>query len=187
MFFVKSISLFFLLGFIWLSQTSVIAPTYPCTQFSLRVNFQSDGSIFQIQVYINNGRTQALKKNLSYHDFVYFASGKWPSIYNRERIDLLALHGIDGGVIVDSLTTKEYFSCPSIDSAWKLRYNQMEFIRGNGWAQERYKPSPAQMQMLYKDYAFKNFDVDRFQDTSFWKLLKNLQDLEWINKYKSVE
>ena len=49
-----------------------------------------------------------------------------------------------------------------------------------------YRPSEKQELFLYNNYNIRSIDENFFLDTSFWKILSDVQDPVWIANYKSL-
>lgn len=158
------------------------------TVFGVRVAYQSTGQMITLVAFFSDGNMQSHRKILSLKEFIHYASGDWPSIYNRNRMDLFELNGVTGGVFKDSITFEKIPYCFAIDSLWKLRFSHYPF-QGNteaGWSQDRFLPSPQQQKFLYRHYGMDHIDTKFFTDTSFWKLLRDVTDREWIEMYKNI-
>ena len=82
----------------------------------------------------------------------------------------------------------ENLFCVPLGSLWKLRFREspMKGIQEEGWSGKEYRPSSGQEKYLYKEFGMYNIDRDFFVDTSFWKLLRSVEDPEWINYYKNL-
>ncbi len=158
------------------------------TVFAVRVAPQATGDMVTIMAYFNNGTNNTYKKPLSLKEFCFFASGEWPSVYNRNRINLFELNGVVGGVLPNEFTNKPtYPYCPSLDSLWKLRFNEYPYLgesRGDGWSQDKWLPGKRQMNYLTDNYGVGTLDAHYFADTSFWKILRDVMDPEWIENYR---
>jgi hypothetical protein len=178
-----------LLSCFWLITASVVFEPSVRTIFAVQVNMQSNSQMYSIVVFLHNGRVPSHKKNLTRDDFVKFATGKWPSIYNPKRENLLEQNKILCGLAKDSITNKDVVYCSPLDSLWKLRYADYPFQNGNerGWSQELYKPSSKQAIFLLQNYGVTDIDLGFFADTSFWKIMRDVQDPDWIRKYKNLK
>jgi len=76
----------------------------------------------------------------------------------------------------------------TVDQLWKLRYSEAPYrkkIDKIGWAQKKMAPSEAQMKILRK-YGI-NFITDYFYGENAFKLLKDIQDGEWVTNYQNAE
>lgn len=177
-----------LLILIWFCSTSVLITNEPRPVFGVKISYQLTGQITTYIVYSDNGVYKTPAKILTENEFIHFASGTWPSIYNPKRLNLFELNKLSCGVVKDSFTRKDINYCVPLDSLWKIRFekNPINVTLGNGWSHKPFKPSPGQEVFLYHEYGVKQIDGDYFLDTSFWKLLHNVQDPKWIKNYKSI-
>lgn len=179
-------SLLLILTFI-ISCSVHYTPEYK-TVFDVNLAYKSDGSLVSLYVGLHDGHSVKYRKPITHKEFVYFCSGEWPSIYNKSRINMFELEGVTGMVLKDSIYLKEYPFCPSLDSLWKLRYNSYPFpgINERGWSRGKYTPSVEQQKYLYEQYGLLNIDVNKISDTSFWKLLRDVENISWINYYQNL-
>lgn len=156
--------------------------------FGVRVSYQANGQMVTFIAYYTDGVMETNRKFLTFNEFVHYASGEWPSIYNRNRMNLFELNGVQGGIFRDSITRKETPYCFSVDSLWKLRFRNYPF-KGSmeeGWSQDEFLPSPAQQKFLYKNYGMAHIDTKFFVDTNFWNLLQDVTNEEWIAMYRNL-
>lgn len=172
----------------WFIASSANRPDPVRAVFAVRVCIQENSILTSYACFLNNGRTLAQRKLLSQREFVYIASGKWPSIYNPQRRNYFEEYNLMIGVHTDSFSLKETDYCVPCDSLWKLRYNRYPFntINEKGWSNSYYSPSDLQEEFLYKEYNVRNIDADYFIDTNFWKLLSDVQDPKWVLHYKAI-
>jgi hypothetical protein len=156
--------------------------------FGVRVSLQTNSQVISIVGFIDNGRILTHKRILTKDDFVRFASGFWPSIYNPERINLFEQHNLLCGMFRDSTTDIQYPYCFPVDSLWKIRFSDYPFNTSfeTGWSNETRKPSPKQAEYLWKNYGVYNIDLNYFLDTNFWKILRDVQDPLWVSNYRSL-
>ncbi len=155
--------------------------------FGVRISISGNSGmyVFEGRRYDSNGmiRDHSL---MTKDDFIRFASGEWPSIFNPKRENFFQKYQIFGGVEhIDSFNIKVPY-CPAIDSLWKIRFNLSPFKGGMdfGWANNGYGPSLAQKKYLSDRYQVKNLDGEFFVDTCLWMLLKDVRDSLWIADYK---
>ncbi|HLU87476.1 MAG TPA: hypothetical protein VKZ44_06945 [Taishania sp.] len=158
------------------------------TVFGVRVAYQSTGQMITLVAFFSDGVMQSHRKILSFKEFVHYASGDWPSIYNRNRIDLFKLNDVPGGVFQDSITRQKIPFCSPIDSLWKLRFDRYPFHGSSefGWSRGQFLPSSEQQKYLYKEYGMDHIDTKFFIDTNFWKLLRDVSNPEWIEYYRNL-
>lgn len=158
------------------------------TVFGVRVAPQATGQMITLVAFFSDGTMQSHRKILSVKEFIHYASGDWPSKYNRNRIDLFKLNEVAGGVYIDSVTQEKVPFCFALDDLWKLRYSHSPYKGENeeGWSQDKFLPSPQQQVYLYKNYGMEHINTKFFIDTNFWKLLRDVGDLEWIENYRNL-
>ncbi|WP_343785724.1 hypothetical protein [Wandonia haliotis] len=125
--------------------------------------------------------------HISRNDFLHIASGKWKHPINPHQENLFEEHDVFGGLFVDSISGEESLFCPALDSLWKVKYNTNPYyFKSEGWAHGNYMPSAKQQQYLYEEYGVYNLNTDFFADTSFWKILRDVTQPEWIQNYSSL-
>lgn len=158
------------------------------TVFGVRVSYQATGQMITLVAFFSDGKMQSNRRILSVKEFIHYASGDWPSIYNRNRMNLFDLNGVTGGIYRDSITNEKFPYCFALDSLWKLRFNYHPFegMNSRGWSQDQFTPSEGQRKFLYQQYDMDHLDTKFFIDTNFWKLLRDVTDPEWIATYRSV-
>jgi len=158
------------------------------TVFGVRVAPQATGQMITLVAFFSDGVMQSNRKILSQTEFIHFASGDWPSKYNRNRINLFELNEVAGGIYIDSITGEKVPFCFALDDLWKLRYSRNPFQGQEelGWSQDEFLPSQQQQIYLKKNYGMEHISTHFFIDTNFWKLLHDVGDLEWIENYKSI-
>ncbi len=172
----------------WFLASSVLTSSIARAVFGVRISYQANGSMTSFIVCLDNGRIRNHHKILSKDEFVQFASGNWPSIYNPNRINLFENNELSCGIYTDSFSKKQTTFCLPIDSLWKIRFASYPFRNSTeeGWSNSLMKPSMKQQLFLYHNYGVKNIDGDYFMDTSFWKLLRDVQNPQWITNYRSL-
>ena len=172
-------------GYLNLSVTN--AP-FPKGVFAAKISLQSSGQLFTLYAFINDGKSLNKQKSLSKEEFVRFASGSWPSIYNPSRIDFFKEKNLSCGTIKDDATYREIAFCLPLDSLWKVRYASFPFSTSSetGLSKNNYQPSEKQAEFLFKNYGVTNLDASFIIDENLWKLLKDIQNPSWIRTYKSL-
>ncbi len=161
----------------------------PHSAFGVKISFQSTGLLTSYIAYIDNGRTQSHVKQITETEFIKIASGHWPSIYNPTRRNFFAENNFDCGVLKDSFTLKEYTYCVPLDSLWKLHFEKhpLDITKGNGWSNKQFNPSLKQELFLFQNYRVAHIDANYFLDSNLWKILKDVQNPEWIANYKCLK
>jgi hypothetical protein len=181
----------FVLLVIWGMFVSIIpanSDPEPRAVFGVRVSIGANSMLTTFVCYINTGRTLTHTRVCDEDTFIKIVSGHWPSIYNPKRENLFELNGLGCNVFEDSITLQKIPSCVPFDSLWKIRFSVYPFRTGNeiGWSNKYHKPSPAQEIYLTNRYGINHIDGDFFLDTSFWMLLKDVTDPDWIANYNSL-
>ncbi len=172
----------------WFMFSSVLFAPAGRGTFGVCVSYQATGKVTTYIACMNNGGRYSQRRTLLEDEFVKYASGYWPSIYNPERENLFAKEELSCGVIIDSINRKQYPYCSPMDSLWKIRFRDYPWQgrQEPGWSNKNYRPSSGQEKYLYKEFGIYNIDRDFFIDTNFWKLLRSVNDKEWINHYKNL-
>lgn len=176
-----------ILCFWFICSSIVFNPTVRAV-FAVNITIQPNSQLYGITVYINNGRVLSHKKTLTREEFIKYASGKWPSIYNPTRVNMLEQNKIPCGLAADPVTKKDLIYCSPLDSLWKLRFSDYPFKTSTekGWSSDLYKPSEKQILFLNEKYHLYDIEMGQFIDSSFWSILRDVQDPDWIKKYKSL-
>ncbi len=176
---------------IWGITTSIIPATSPEPRpiFGVRVSIGANSMLTTYVCYIHTGRTLTHKKICDKNTFIKILSGHWPSIYNPQRENLFEKHGLPCDVFKDSISYQDVPSCVPFDSLWKIRFSVYPFRNRNelGWSNKYHKPSPKQEVYLGERYGISHIDGDFFLDSSFWLLLNDVTDPNWIANYKSLK
>ncbi len=76
----------------------------------------------------------------------------------------------------------------TLDQLWKIKYSEYPFrkrLDNKGWAHKKYAPSPQQMKIL-NQYGI-NFITDFCYGENAFKLLKAMQDGEWVSNYQNAQ
>ncbi len=172
----------------WFILSSILFVPSGTGKFGACIAYQATGKIVTYIAYLQDGNRISMRRTLLEDEFVKFASGFWPSAYNPNRENLFEKEGLSCGVIVEEETKKQYPFCSPMDSLWKIRFSTYPFkgLIADGWSGKSYRPSSGQEKYLYKEFGITNIDHDFFVDTNFWKILKSVNDREWINYYKNL-
>lgn len=166
-----------------------LTPSKNNASFGVRISIGANSELYNLAGFrFNQDGSFRERRFLSKDDFIRFASGFWPSLYNKDKEDLFKKNGVEGGMIFIDTLNKKIPYCPVLDSLWKIRFDRNPFGRAyeDGWSQGKFKPSSKQELFLLKNYGIKYLDTDFIIDTSFWKLLKDMQSPDWILEYKNV-
>lgn len=156
----------------------------------MKISIGGNSQITTFVGYLHDGRTYSRQRIMDRNTFIKVVSGYWPSEFNPERTNYFEENGIDCGVLKDSITLEEFCYCDPFDSLWKIRFSMYPFRNGpldEGWSPVLHKPSLKQDKYLYDRYGVKSVDFSFFLDTSFWMLLHDVSDSNWIANYKSLK
>ncbi len=157
--------------------------------FGVQIRHLQNTKMYSFVAFIDNGLELTYKKILTDDDFVKFASGHWPSIYNPQRINLFEENDVGCGMFQDSILLKPIPYCFPVDSLWKIRFSEFPFQGKSemGWSGDFNKPSLRQAKYLKDNYNVNNVNNDYFLDTNLWKILRDVRDPEWIANYKALK
>lgn len=169
--------------------TSVHNPVPGRPVFGVCISAQANGKMYTYIAYIQTISGTHSKRFLGEDEFVKYASGYWPSVYNPQKEDLFTEEGLHCGVVFDSSVWQEYPLCSPMDSLWKIRFKGYPYrsSQEDGWANDDFRPSPKQAQYLFREFGIRNIDRDYFVDTNLWKLLKCVSNPKWIADYKALQ
>lgn len=156
--------------------------------FGVRVSYTSTGQMNTYGLFLKVNGVVSKRRIVSHDEFVKFVTGHWPSVYNPNRDNLFEKHAIPCDVLKEEFSNKDIVSCDLLETLWKVRFDENPFLQANesGWSNDQFVPSKKQQLFLYKEYGIENIDLNFFIDTNFWKILQDIQDPEWIGKYKSL-
>ena len=177
-----------LLIVIWLLSSSIYRPPIDYPVFGVKVSMGPNSQLMQYVCFMSDGYVLKQQRIVDKESFVKIISGYWPSPYNPKRINYFEEHNIDCSVIVDSITRKAGIGCVPLDSLWKIRYTTYPFRHNPdmGWSNKYHRPSPGQEVYLYQRYGVRNVDANYFIDSSFWMLMNDVMDPQWIANYKAI-
>lgn len=175
--------------FIWLITSSIMLKQTSKGIFGVRVSIGANSQINTFVCFLDNGRVLTKKQYFDRKSFIKIVSGYWPSIYNPDRINFFEENNIFCGTLKDSITKIETSTCVPFDSLWKIRFSTYPFQHNfeMGWSNRLHKPSLKQEKYLFDNYDVGYVDSDFFIDTNFWKLIKDVQDNDWIRSYKALK
>lgn len=137
--------------------------------------------------------------------FIKYCKGLLWNKANQKKINHFDAYEIDCGIMLDDPMVKNGFItqdtmwdemaplCLPFYDIWKLKYGvHPHYSRSStnipdedkGWAKTRYRPGYTQTQKL-QEYGVNNVD-DYFYGDGMFRLLKDMQDFEWIENYKAL-
>lgn len=137
--------------------------------------------------------------------FIKFCKGLLWSKANPKKINYFDEYEIDCGIMLDDPIMKKGILsqdtmweemaplCLPFYDIWKIKYGvHPHYSSGStaipdedkGWAKTRYRPGYTQTLKL-QEYGVNNVD-DYFYGDGMFRLLKDIQDYEWIENYKAL-
>jgi hypothetical protein len=174
---------------VWFGLTSDLKENQLETKgvFAIKIGNQNE-SFYTLMAYCKTGDRITNKRILSMQEFIQFATGNWPSVYNPERINYLQMYDLNCGFVIDTFSRKQEFGCIPLDSLWKLQYSSFPYLGSMepGWAANEFGPSDLQAKYLCDRYNFKGLSSGLITDTNLFKLLGDVMDQVWIENYKSL-
>lgn len=112
---------------------------------------------------------------LSQKRFIMQAAGFESSKANKDTLNLFEKYEVDPGLL---------------DHLWKLRYQEYPFdVKENketGWAAKQFVPGDKQWAYLKQNFNFGSLTEFCYGE-NFWRLLKSIQDPDFINHYSSLK
>ena len=173
----------------WFLTSSVLYSPISRGVFGVKVSIGPNSTTTTFVCFLDNGRVLTKQRFVDRDTFIKFISGFWPSIYNPNRINYFEEHDVDCSVIEEEITRKKIGICVPLDSLWKIRFATYPYRTSpeQGWSNKLHKPSPAQEVYLYDRYGVNHVDADYFIDTSFWLLIEDVMNPDWIRNYRSIK
>jgi len=151
----------------------------------VKIGMIPSGGLHQFAlIYYKDGRLASIQP-VTTDRLIKVGTGKWPIPGTRKFHDFFAQQNM----YVFPEDSQEVFNIKaSIDSLWKVRFaaHPFDHAKGDGWSQGDYRPSLKQQEYIFNRYGVRGYDQDYFVDSSFFKLMKDVQDPEWIEQYKSM-
>lgn len=162
-------------------------------------------------LHIENNNTIVKSEAISQSNFVRYGKALTKSKANPLNFDLFKVHGIDCGLIIDESIritklgdTVQYLDtlweefddlCLPLYDIWKLKdsispvyskfVTEKEVLPEDiGWGANRYRPSHKQTLFLQK-YGINNI-YDYFYGSNMFKLLRDMQNEDWIEHYRDL-
>ena len=165
-------------------QHTVLDPTND-VKFGVKIGILPTGGITQYALFFYKNNRLMGKQPISKEELVKIGTGKWPIPRTTKFHDFFK----ENDFYEDTLENGEIIDYgAAFDSLWKVRfqYHPMKQGKEEGWSNGDYKPSLKQQKYIYDRYGVRGYDQDYFSDTSFFKLLKDVMNPEWIKHYKSL-
>lgn len=121
--------------------------------------------------------------------FMFYALGHWPCKANPKRENLFKKNGIENCHLLynNSGKVNGYYLGP-LEELWRIKYKSHPQKRdqSEGWSNDYYKPTSGQAKYLFKKYGVINVNTNYFIGEQLFKLLKDIQNPEWITNYSSI-
>ncbi|HLV41997.1 MAG TPA: hypothetical protein VKY37_06950 [Brumimicrobium sp.] len=153
--------------------------------FGVKIGILPTGGLTQYAiVYYKNKHLQSIEE-VSLERLIKIGRGEWPVPRTTVFHDYFEEFGMYNDTLEDG-TILDYGA--AFDSLWKIRFNAHPFDHrlGDGWSLGEIRPSLKQQGYIYDRYGVRGYDQDFFTDSSFFKLLKDVLDPNWIANYKSL-
>ena len=150
------------------------------------------------------------KKPITEGQFIMYGKGLLKCKANPKKEDLFKKYLVDCGLILDypklkrgvevqdTLWKEMQTVCIPIFDIWKIRYSihpkygTGKFVKGQtfpkedeGWSANRHFPSYKQTLFLQKYYGISNIQ-DYFRGEKMFLLFRDMQNEDWITKYKEI-
>lgn len=122
--------------------------------------------------------------------FIMQASGAETSRANLGGTDLFKQHGVaECGSVLDSLSGETFYLCSTLDDLWKLTNGSAsDGSNAFGWASSNFQPGDGQQRILnaYRPEPEIHWLGPYFGERAF-RLLHDMQDPDWVARYRSAQ
>lgn len=156
--------------------------------FGVKIGILPTGDLTQFAImHYRNGRFVNTQP-VTVQNLVNIGMGKWPvpqtnkfhNFFKEQGLLDLQIEALPEGVDIDFTA--------AFDSLWKIRFDEHPFTpaKGKGWSNGKARPSLKQQEFIFSTYGVRGYDQAYFSDTSFFKLLRDVLNPEWIQHYKSL-
>lgn len=157
-------------------------------RFGVKIGISPTGKLESYLIL--RGRINGVAVNYSpeKNGFLNYAAGSWPLPYSGKQ-NYLQKNKVEVFRVINQKTGDSIWHCPALDSLWKLRFQIHPFFSDwkDGWSNGAIKPSLKQQEFLYTNYNIRSFESSFFIDSSFFKILRDVVDTNWILQYKSLK
>lgn len=179
------ILLFLIIGISFTKQMNPSSEPYRVS-LGVKIGTLPNNELNQYAVLFYRNQKIESVQGITLNQLIKIATGEWPIPRSTVFYDYFKENGVCNDTLADG-TIEDYTD--AFDSLWKIRFNvhPFQYKLGNGWSQGEFKPTLKQQAYIYNEYGVRNFDLDYFADTSFFKLLKDVLDPQWIANYKSLQ
>lgn len=156
--------------------------------FGVKIGILPTGGLTQFAImHYRSGRlTQVQPVDVQY--LVNVGIGKWPVPQTNKRHNFFEEHGLLDIKIETSPDEPPIDFTAAFDSLWKIRFDEHPYTpsAGKGWSNGKARPSLKQQEYIFNTYGVRGYDQAYFSDTSFFKLMRDVLDPNWIAHYKSL-
>lgn len=171
--------------------------TFDFVEYHFAFNINSShnlGLINYAVVGVRDGKIVS-KKPMELKTFLLQAMGKQTSAANFENIDLFAAHNLSDCFYKYDSISDNYSECFTLEDLWTLRYSRNPIcpvgcipspgMKIDGWSQGKFHPSWPQIQIL-QEYGVIQ-DSDFFYGENMFKLFQDVENPDWIDKYRTAK
>lgn len=153
--------------------------------FGVKIGILPNGELTQYVLAYYTGKQLTSLQPISFQQLINIGSGKWPLPNSATFVNIFEEAGLKNDTLPDG---EVLHYTAAFDSLWKIRFDAHPFVHqlGKGWSQGEIRPSLKQQEYIYNRYGVRGYDQDYFVDTSFFRLLKDVIDPNWIAEYKSL-
>ncbi|MEX2484023.1 MAG: hypothetical protein WED10_05680 [Brumimicrobium sp.] len=153
-------------------------------KFGVKIGLLPTGGLTQFAIFYYKNNRLSGRQPITKKELVNICTGKWPIPRTTKFYDFFE----EQQFYNDSLKENIIDYGAAIDSLWKVRFSEHPLQEGleKGWSQGDFRPSLKQQEYIFNRYGVRGYDQDYFSDSSFYKLLKDVVDPEWIAHYKSL-
>ena len=163
--------------------------------FAFNINSSHNSGLINYAVVgVRDGKIVS-KKPMELKTFLLQAMGKQTSAANFENIDLFAAHNLSDCFYKYDSISDDYSECFTLEDLWTLRYSRNPIcpvgcipapgMKIDGWSQGKFHPSWPQIQIL-QEYGVIQ-DSDFFYGENMFKLFQDVENPDWIDKYKTAK
>jgi hypothetical protein len=163
--------------------------------FAFNINSSHNSGLINYAVVgVRDGKIVS-KKPMELKTFLLQAMGKQTSAANFENIDLFAAYNLSDCFYKYDSISDNYSECFTLEDLWTLRYSRNPIcpvgcipspgMKIDGWSQGKFHPSWPQIQIL-QEYGVIQ-DSDFFYGENMFKLFQDIENPDWIDKYKKAK
>jgi len=183
-----SIITYTLLSLVIFTQLGVTTPPKSKIIFGVKIGLLHNSSLTSFVAFSVKNDIIMGSQVLSEKELLHIGCGKWPILGSNQFVNFFKNENLDIYPVINQNTFKEELYCNAFDSLWKIRFKEHPFSKypKQGWSNGKFKPSPKQLEYISNTYGVQNFEHDYFLDTSFFKIMRDVQDSTWIVNYRKL-